>query len=95
MKTNILNKIGMLSEEDGKQPLTHTCNYFTFNTCLDLSKPIQVIPLGNSTEFTANQYSRDLASFIAWHNHFVMKDLNGFSGFSNVKFELMFTIKNQ
>ncbi len=86
---NILNKEGMLSDEDRKQPFTHGCSYFTFKTNLDLSEPIKVIPFGNSDFYSVEWYSRDVASFISYWNHFVAKDLNGFSGFSHVKFELV------
>lgn len=86
---NILNKTGLLTNEDRKEPLEHGCNHFTFKTCLDLSKPIQVIPYGTSTKFTHQQYSQDLASFMCWWANFVMCDLNGFSGFSHVKFEFV------
>lgn len=84
---DILNKQGMLTDEDRKQKLEHGCNNFTFETCVDLSKPVKVIPYGIRKEFTLSQYSQDVASFICWWTHFVQKDLNGFSGFSHVKFE--------
>jgi hypothetical protein len=86
-KINILNKVGLLTAEDRKAPLQHGCDYFTFETCLDLSEPIKVIPYGDPTEVSLQIYSRDIASFICWWTHFVKKDLNGFSGFSHVKFE--------
>lgn len=85
-KINILNKRGMLSDDDRKERFEHGCSYVTFDTCLDLSKPIKVIPYG-SGDITVENYSRDIASFIAFWNHFVMKDLNGFSGFGSVKFD--------
>lgn len=86
-KVNILNKAGLLTEVDRKQPLTHGCRHFTFKSCLDLSEPIKVIPHGNYSEVRLETYSSQIASFISWWTHFVKKDLNGFSGFSNVKFE--------
>lgn len=88
-RTNILNKVGLLTAEDRKAPLEHGCEYFRFKTCLDLSEPIKVIPFGSVDEYTAEEYSRDVASFICWWTKFVHKDLNGFSGFGNVKFELV------
>lgn len=91
---NILNKNGFLTDEDRKESLVHGCNYFTFESCLDLSSGVKVIPYGSYSEYTVNQYSRDLASFMCWWDYFVKKDLNGFSGFHNVKFELVgFTLK--
>lgn len=89
MRNNILNKQGILSAEDRKEPLERGCDHFTFKTCLDLSKPIQVIPYGTRTEFSVESYSQDVASFISFWTHFVAKDLNGFSGFHSVKFELV------
>lgn len=86
-KINILNKTGLLTDEDRKEPLQHGCNYFTFETCLDLSQPVKVIPYGDPTEVSLQNYTRDVANFICWWTHFVHKDLNGFSGFSHVKFE--------
>lgn len=88
-KYNILNKKGMLSKEDRREPFEHGCSHFTFKTCLDLSEPIKVIPYGSAKIFSIEMYSRDLASFIAYWKHFVLEDLNGFSGFSCVKFELI------
>lgn len=88
-KINILNKVGLLTAEDRKVRLEHGCEYFTFKTCLDLSEPIKVIPYGTLKEYPLQEYSRDVASFICWWTHFVQKDLNGFSGFHNVKWELV------
>lgn len=88
-KINILNKQGMLTDLDRKEPLQHGCSYLTFETNLDLTEPIKIKPYGLAKEISAEKYSQDLASFFVWWKHFVMKDLNGFSGFSNVKFELI------
>ena len=88
-RLNILNKTGFLTDEDRKQPLTHQSNYFEFETCIDLSKGVRVIPYGNQSVFSVNDYSNDLAEFMIWWTNFVWKDLNGFSGFSHVKFELI------
>ena len=88
-KINILNKEGFLSDEDRKQPFHHGCSYFTFKTNLDLSEPVKVIPFDSSPFYSVEAYSRDVASFISYWNHFVAKDLNGFSGFSHVNFELV------
>lgn len=84
---NILNKVGMLTDVDRKAPLTHTCQYLTFKSCIDLSQPIKVY--GTRKQFTASQYSQDVASFICWWSQFIYKDLNGFIGFPYVKFELV------
>lgn len=88
-RPNILNKEGFLTDEDRTHPLTHGGHLFTFKTCLDLTKPVQIIPYGTRTEYTASEYSRDLASFIAWWCYFVKNDLHGFAGFSHVTFELV------
>lgn len=88
-RINILNKVGMLTNQDRKEKLVRGCEYFTFETCLDLSEPIKIKPHGTSGEYSLDIYSRDVASFIGWWVHFVHKDLNGFSGFSNIKFELV------
>ncbi len=87
-KTNILNEQGMLTQEDRKKPLEHGCEYFTFKSCLDLSEPVIVKPYYCSNGFMDyEKYSKDLSSFILWWTKFVFKDLNGFSGFHNVKFQ--------
>jgi hypothetical protein len=88
-RINIFGKQELLSDEDRKKPFEHGCDYFTFKTCVDLSQGVKVIPYGNGTEYSINSYSQDLASFIVWWSKFVLKDLNGFSGFSHVKFELI------
>ena len=86
-RLNILNKVGLLTDEQRKAPLQHGCDHFTFETCLDLSEPVKIIPFGDPEEVSLEIYSRDVAMFICWWTHFVLKDLNGFSGFSNVKFQ--------
>lgn len=87
-KINILNKQGLLTKEDRKESLSHGCSYVSFESSIDLiHKPIKVIPYSPSGKITRENYSRDLASFMVWWTHFVYKDLNGFSGFSNVKFD--------
>ena len=86
-RINILNKVGLLTSEDRKQPLEHGCIHSTFKTNIDLSQGVEIIPYG-SAKMTLEQYSQDIASFMVWWTHFVMEDLNGFSGFSNVKFSL-------
>lgn len=88
-KINILNEVGLLTDEQRKLPLQHGCHCFTFETCIDLSKPIKVIPYGNYKSYSIDDYSRDVAEFFTWWSREVLKDLNGFSGYSNLKFELI------
>lgn len=42
-KINILNKPGLLSQEDRKKPLQQGCDYIEFTTCLDLSEPVKMM----------------------------------------------------
>lgn len=92
---NIFGGEGYLTDEQRKKPLQHGCEHLTFESCIDLSKPIRVIPYGNSKECSLQQYSRDVASFFCWWTNNVHKDLNGFSGLHSAKFELVgFTIKS-
>lgn len=88
---NILNKSGLLSKEDRKEPLFHRCRYLSFDSCLDLSKGVKVEAFGYGEKpfITMDQYSNDLASFIAWWTHFVKPGLNGFQGFGDIKFEII------
>ncbi len=86
-KINILNKRGLLTSENRKEKLSHGCSYLRFESCIDLSEPVKVFQYGSSGEVTLQAYTRDIASFICWWTITVYKDLNGFSGFSNVKFE--------
>jgi hypothetical protein len=85
-RLNILNKPGMLTDEDRKKPFEQGCSHFSFKTCLDLSEPVVVTPYGNRDTASIVHYSQDLASFITYWKHFVMEDLNGFSGFGSVDF---------
>lgn len=85
---NILNKQGLLTDEDRKQPLVHGCEYLTFETCIDLSKPIRLTMYGTYTKISVQHYSRDIASFFTWWTNCVLHDLNGFSGFHNIQFDL-------
>jgi hypothetical protein len=48
-RMNILNKSGMLTDEDRKQPFELGCDHFIFKSNLELSIPIEVIPYGNRT----------------------------------------------
>jgi hypothetical protein len=78
----------MLTQEDRKESLEHGCQYFTFKSCLDLSEPVIVTPYYCSNGFMDyEKYSQDLSSFMLWWTKFVFRDLNGFSGFSSVKFQ--------
>ncbi len=86
---NILGREGYLTNEERKAPLEHGCEYMTFKTCLDLSEPIKLIPYGSPDVISLKHYSEDIANFIAWWTLHVHKDLNGFSGFNNLKFELI------
>jgi hypothetical protein len=90
MRINILNKVGMLSDADRKMPFEHTCEHFTFKTNLDLTEVIKVIPIGHDRYKVYNivDYSNDLATFITFWTQNVLPDLNGFSGFHNVKYDL-------
>lgn len=88
-KINILNKIGMISDEDRNHKIIHSCFNLSFETCIDLSVPIKVKMIGNSKIISIENYSRDVSSFIVWWTLNVLKDLNGFSGFNNVKYELV------
>lgn len=92
---NIFGGQGYLTDEERKKPLQHGCEHFTFESCLDLSEPVRVIPYGNTKEFPVELYSRDVASFMCWWTNNVHKDLNGFSGFHHTQFKLVgFTIKS-
>lgn len=92
-RINILNKQGFLSSEDRKEPLVHTCDHFTFRTCLDLSEPVLITPLGLSKTAALDKYTQDVSMFISWWMNFVFPDLNGFSGFSGVKFQFTTDVK--
>lgn len=88
-KINFLNKEGYLSDSDRKLPISHGCQSFMFESCVDLSIGVKVIPYGNLDKYSTNLYSQDLASFICWWVMNVLKDLNGFSGLDTINFELV------
>jgi len=92
-KINILNKEGFLTDSDRKKSLNHQCEHFIFESCIDLSVPVKVTPYGYDAnklkKYSVDSYSQDVSSFICWWTNNVMKDLNGFSGFRSVKFELI------
>ena len=85
---NVLNKVGYISDQERKLKFIHSTEDFSFHSCIDLSEPIIVIPFGEPTEVSVSVYSKNVAQFICWWTVNVMKDLNGFSGFSNIKFKL-------
>lgn len=86
-RINILNKTGMLSKEDRKKALHHNCQWFSFKSNIDLSDGVTVSTFSSMKEIPYEKYSQDLAAFMVWWTKMVMKDLNGFSGFGNIKFE--------
>ena len=88
-RINILNKEGLISDLDRKQPLSHGCGSFMFESCIDLSIGVKVTPYGNSDKYLINDYSQSLASFIGWWVMNVLKDLNGFPGIDTINFELV------
>ena len=90
-RINVLNKEGMLTDEDRKQPFVHGCNHCTFRTNVDLSGGVKVESYAWE-EMTIDMYSQDLAAFMVYWTSQVLKDLNGFSGFGHVKFELDFKL---
>lgn len=91
---NILNKEGFLTAKDRKEKLQHGGDHLQFSSCIDLSDLIQVWTYGTESTVSIENYSKDLASFFSWWTENVLKDLNGFSGFSNLKFKFVnFTIE--
>lgn len=91
---NFLGTEGYFTAEQRKMILQQGMEYFTIETNIELSAPIRVIPYGSQTEFTIDQYSRDIASFFAFWGTMVAGHLNGFSGMYHLKFELVgFTLK--
>ena len=88
-RCNIFGKRELLTKEDRKRPLVHGCDYFKFESNIDLSDGIKVIPYGSCEIFSTEQYSIDLMSFMVWWTNNVFQDLNGFSGMSNIKFEFV------
>jgi len=84
-----MNKDGFISNEDRKSKLTHGCNFLRFETCIDLSEPIKIYHYCGNTKITLENYTKDVALFFNWWTTNVMKDLNGFNGFSNIKVELI------
>ena len=88
-RCNIFGRRELLTKEDRKQSLEHGCNHFRFESNIDLSNGIRVIPYGSSKVFSAEDYSKDLMIFMVWWTKNILEDLNGFSGFSNIKFEFV------
>jgi hypothetical protein len=90
MKINPLNKEGFLTKEERKIPYEGYHNGVSFQTCFDLSKPIEVYY--HSDKISINKYSKAVAAFIAEWKHFVLPFLNGFSGFNCIEFVVKFEI---
>lgn len=89
MNFNIFGK--QVSDEERKKPLEHGGDHFKFVSCVDLSKGVKVIPyfFSSNTKYTVEEYSKDLGGFIIWWANNIYADLNGFSGFGNIKFEFV------
>lgn len=88
-RCNIFGKRELLTKEDRKRSLVHGCHYFKFESNIDLSDGIRVIPNGSSETFSIEDYSTDLMSFMIWWSNNIYQDLNGFLGFSNIKFKFV------
>lgn len=88
---NIFNRRGYLTNEERKKPLVHDCEWVRFESNIDLSEPIKVYLISGAKgeKLPLVRYSRDLVTFTWWWTYNILQDLNGFSGFDNLKFELI------
>ena len=86
---NILNKTGLISGNDKKIPFTHIGKYLEFKSCLDLSSGVNIKPISDFEILSIEDYSKELSDFIIWFSENIKNDLNGFSGFDNIKYNLI------
>lgn len=82
-----------LTEDERKKTLKHICNHFEFTSCVDLLQVVKIRPLSLTTknlssEIAAKLVAADVALFTAWWMIAFHEQLNGFSGFGAIKWDL-------
>jgi len=81
-----------ITTEERKKKLTHMCNYFNFESCIDLSQGVKVTPIlrgKDMVEIPFNVIAQDIACFTAWWTMNILPTLNGFSGLDTIKWEFV------
>lgn len=75
-----------LTDKERKAPLTHVVNGdWMFKSCMDLSDPVEVIPLDPRIIDDYNSRYTAKIQFTAWWCTTIHRQLNGFPGFSTVQ----------
>ena len=81
------------TEEERKEHLIHNCEFFQFESCVDLSKGVTIRAIHYELDYILKNKPEALASdsvrFGIWWNNNFHKKLNGFSGIDCVKFTLV------
>jgi hypothetical protein len=81
-RLNFFSQEGYLTNKQRKEPLEHRCGYFTFTSCIDLSKGVTVTGKG-----TQKQLTEACVSFGVWWGREIHRSLNGFSGTDTVSYD--------
>lgn len=80
-----------LTKEQRKEKLVHSCDGFTFTSCVDLSIPIKVTAYTDSSTERAGRYpglfAVAVANFTGWWIFAFHGKLNGFPGLDTLRFE--------
>lgn len=79
-----------LTEEERKKPFSHVCDYFIFESCVDLSigiKATPIVPDKSNEMVNPDIIARDVATLTTWWIMNILPTLNGFSGIDTIKWD--------
>ena len=76
-----------LTEKERKEKISHRGNYYSFESCVDLSTGVAISAnSANMTDFKPVALVSDTMQFTAWWMLTYHKRLNGFAGLDTIKF---------
>lgn len=80
--------MALLSDKERKEPFTRSVYWLSFSSVVDLSEPVVVTMIGTRTEISGNMLAREISAFTAWHVRNILPQLNGFSGYDTIQWNL-------
>jgi hypothetical protein len=82
-----------LTEAERKEKIIHNCEYYQFESCVDLSQGVKIKQIyyrdEDLTKTHPEKLAVDVAQFTIWWTYSFHKKLNGFSGIDTIKFEVI------
>lgn len=85
-----------LTEAERKEKIIHNCEYYQFESCVDLSEGVKIKQLyyrdDDLIKTNPEKLAADVAQFTIWWTYSFHKKLNGFSGIDTIRFNV---VKNE